>query len=377
MAKYVAVTEGAATVRVPAAEKVSREMEVFYNPVMKLNRDVTVLLLRTLGEERKKADGDFEGFTIGSPLAGTGVRECRLLLELEKGLVKEISINDYSKDAVKLIKSNILLNEGSLSCDDIEVSCGEANRFLLESRGFTYIDLDPFGTPNPFLDAAVKRLQRRGFLGVTATDTAALAGTYPAACRRKYWAEPMRNHLMHETGLRILIRKIQLVGAQYEKALVPVFSYSKDHYMRVFFLNERRKKATDVILKKHQYLHYCQRCLGVSVDKENTKICCGGHTSVAGPLWVGQLWDAGLAARMARANRAWRYGQPENQKFLDTIAAEAKAPASLLGFYPLNLVRKTLNRIPKRKEDLLGKKGVWPTHFEGNAVKAERIKLLF
>jgi tRNA G26 N,N-dimethylase Trm1 len=63
--KYVTVTEGAATVRVPAAAKVSREMEVFYNPVMKLNRDITVLLLRTLGKARKKVDGDFEGFTIG------------------------------------------------------------------------------------------------------------------------------------------------------------------------------------------------------------------------------------------------------------------------------------------------------------------------
>jgi tRNA (guanine26-N2/guanine27-N2)-dimethyltransferase len=377
MATYVAVREGAATVRVPAAEKVSREMEVFYNPAMKLNRDVTVLLLKVVGKQRKKEERDFGGFAIGSPLAGTGVRECRLLVELEKGLIKEIAINDYSKDAVTLIKKNLLLNKKNLNSKDIRVSCGEANRFLLESRGFTYIDLDPFGTPNPFLDAAVKRLQRRGLLGVTATDTAALAGTYPAACRRKYWAEPMRNHLMHEAGLRILVRKVQLVGAQYEKALVPVFSYAKDHYMRVFFLNERRKKAADVILKNHQYLHYCPRCLNVGSSNSNTKICCGGSTRVAGPLWAGQLWDAGLASKIARTNRDWRYGQPENQKLLDTIASEAKAPASLLGFYPLNLVRKTLNRMPKRKEDLLGKKGVWPTHFEGNAVKAEKIKLLF
>ncbi|MCU0373510.1 MAG: ATP-binding protein, partial [Ignavibacteria bacterium] len=42
--------------------------------------------------------------------------------------------------------------------------------------GFDYIDIDPFGSPCPFLDAAIKRLSRGGILAVTATDTSALAG---------------------------------------------------------------------------------------------------------------------------------------------------------------------------------------------------------
>ena len=274
-----------------------------------------------------------------------------------------------------LIKKNILLNKESLTCEKIEVSCDEANKFLLNSRGFTYIDLDPFGTPNPFLDAATKRLQRGGFLAVTATDTSALAGTYPDACWRKYWAEPLRNHLMHEVGLRILIRKVQLVAAQYEKALVPVFSYAKDHYMRVVFQNERRKKATDAVLREHQYLHYCPRCLGVTASKRNVMSCCNAATVVAGPLWTGRLWDARLAAAMARTNKTWIYGQPANQRFLDTLAAEART--DVIGFYHLNLVKKAFGKTPLRKEELLVRKGVFPTHFEGNAVRAERSELLW
>ena len=43
---------------------------------------------------------------------------------------------------------------------------------ILHSKGFDYIDLDPFGSPNIFLDSAVKRLGRNGILAVTATDTA-------------------------------------------------------------------------------------------------------------------------------------------------------------------------------------------------------------
>ncbi len=392
---YTTITEGAATVRVPVAAKVSKEMEVFYNPVMKLNRDVSVLLLKTVGEERlaksrkegttktaKAAVEDetakpFDGFSIGSPLAGTGIRECRFLVELERGLVKELAANDYDGKAAALIRKNIELNDKGLNCDEIEVSCTEANKFLLDSTGFTYIDLDPFGTPNPFLDAAVKRLQRGGILAVTATDTSALAGTYPDAGRRKYWAEPMRNHLMHDVGLRILIRKAQLIAAQYEKALVPVYSYSKDHYMRVFLLNERRKKATDAVLRQHKYLHYCPRCLGISTSTINSRTCCGRQTQSAGPLWTGQLWDKRLARRMAAVNKKWLHGRPENQKLLDLLAAEAQAPVGLIGFYPLNLVRQAYRKMPLRKDVLLARKGVWPTHFEANAVKAKAVELLF
>jgi len=118
----------------------------------------------------------------------------------------------------------------------------DANLFLLNSTGFDYIDIDPFGTPNPFLDSAVKRISRDGILAVTSTDTAALTGTYPKATLRKYWAYSKKDEMMHETGLRILIRKIQLIAAQYDKALVPIFSYFKDHYYRIFFNSVKGKK---------------------------------------------------------------------------------------------------------------------------------------
>ena len=37
----------------------------------------------------------------------------------------------------------------------------------------------------------------------------------------------VRNHMMHELGLRILIRKIQLQGAQFDKALIPCLRITK------------------------------------------------------------------------------------------------------------------------------------------------------
>ncbi len=420
------ITEGGARGEVHLAATVSKEMEVFYNPVMKLNRDVSVLLLKTLGEQRRQAEiisldergrgvgeakndgrvsdgekrnerererkkrgkgldeGSIRGFSveawrgwrIGSPLAGSGIRECRFLVELEEGLVESVSANDQAEEAVALIRKNIELNEEKLTCEEIEVSCAEANRFLLESTGFSYIDVDPFGTPNPFLDAAVKRLQRDGILAVTATDTSALSGTYPDACRRKYWAEPMRNHLMHEAGIRILIRKVQLIGAQYEKLLLPIYCFSKDHYLRVFFLCQKHgRKEVANLLTAHRYLHHCPFCLSTTMSDENCAECCVRRTLTAGPLWSGLLWNAELAEAMALMNASWRHGQPENQGLLETIAAEARAP--VIGFYPFNLVRQRLGKEPGKKHLLLGKQGIWPTHFFSNAVKVERIALLF
>lgn len=49
-------------------------------------------------------------------------------------------------------------------------------------KRFTVIDLDPYGGPNKFLDAAIQSIEEGGLLMVTATDMAVLAGNTPEAC---------------------------------------------------------------------------------------------------------------------------------------------------------------------------------------------------
>lgn len=41
---------------------------------------------------------------------------------------------------------------------------------------FTIIDLDPYGSPTPFLDAAVQSIADGGLLCITCTDMAVLCG---------------------------------------------------------------------------------------------------------------------------------------------------------------------------------------------------------
>ena len=299
------MAEGKAIIKTTQEDKISKEMPVFYNPVMKSNRDISVLLLNSINKNN---------LSIADPLAGSGIRSIRFLLELNKNKIKTISINDYSKSSIKSIKENLRLNKIKIS-KKIIIKNEDANLFLLKSTGFDYIDVDPFGTPNPYLDSAIKRLARDGILAVTATDTAPLCGTYPTACLRKYWAMPLRNELMHEIGLRILIRKIQLIGAQYEKALMPIFSYYKEHYFRVFLRCEKGKKGVDDIIKQH------------------------GMFENAGPLWKGKLWDSKLTDSMTKK---------AEDRFLSIINEESKIDA--IGFYDIHKIckRNKIKQLPKK-----------------------------
>lgn len=334
------ITEGKAVIKAHLG-KISKDLPVFYNPVMELNRTFSVILLKAT--QRKNLQ-------IGLPLSGSGIRAIRLIKELEKDQIKKIYINDLSKQAVKSINTNLKLNK--IPKSKISLSNTEANLFLLNSKGFDYIDIDPFGSPNPFLDSATRRLARNSILAVTATDTAALCGTHPKTCARKYFAHHQKTPLMHELGLRILIRKVQLIAVQYDRALTPIFSYSKEHYMRIFFHCVKSKQATDKILKQHSFFNDY------------------------GPLWIGQLWDKKLTKEMLKL-------LPDN-KFLQIIEKESQI--NQLGFHHIHALCKRHKFMIPSKENLFNtikKKGykvslthLTPAGIRSNIPEKELIKII-
>ncbi len=334
------ITEATVTIEAPKEEKISADLPVFYNPVMKFNRDVSILLLKAI---------DNTGMQICDLLAGSGIRSIRFLTELDPKKIRSITINDYDKQSVDIINKNIKANKGKFTdrTADIIVTNKEANTLLHGSTGFDYIDIDPFGTPNPFLDIATRRMSRNGILAVTATDTSALAGTFPKACRRKYWATPDRGPLKHESGLRILIRKVQLIAAQYDKALTPIYSYSKEHYIRVFFRCTKGKTKVDELLKQH-----------------------GEHNN-AGPMWLGQLCDPKLADKIDKLAHGLDYGT--DLKFLDTIQEESKI--NIVGFHDLHaLCKKNKLEVPRFEplfKKIMKKHKLARTHFSDYGIRSD------
>ncbi len=329
------ISEGKAVILVHEG-RISKKLPIFYNPVMKFNRDLSLVLLKSLKRP---------GLRIADPLAGSGVRSLRFLKELPKNQIKEIHINDIKKDFLKIVKLNLGKNRLKLS-KKIKLSSQDANLFLLKNRPFDYIDIDPFGTPNPFLDSAVKNINKNGILAVTATDTSALCGAYENACKRKYWAKPLHDCRMHEIGLRILVRKIQLVAGQYKKAVYPLLCYSKEHYMRAFFCCEQGKSKVDEILSKHKFFE-----------------------TDAGPIWSGRLSNSSIINEMITSTK-----DKEILKFLQLLREEE---IGLVGFYDIHWLAKKhkLKELPKKRDILfllkkLGFKAV-ETHFSGSGIRSD------
>ena len=334
---------------------VHARMEIFYNPLMKSNRNISLVLLNSITNKNLK---------LALPLAGSGIRGLRFLQELKRGKIKELFVNDKKDNFIKIFNQNLLLNK--LSSSKVKIHNEEANLFLLHQAGFDYIDLDPFGTPNPFLATAVARISRKGILAVTATDTAALSGTYPKSTQRKYWAKSLRCHLMHEIGLRILIRKVQLQGVQFDKVLIPILSYHKDHYFRVYFISAKGKEKCDELIKQHKYLLYCSNCLTSLVSENNCGTCdCGKKFDFAGPLWVGDLFDSKLVKKMAKTNPF-----PEEQKFLDLLAEESTKKT--VGFYDLHVLAKKYKLKVLKNEFVLQKIKGARTHFSTVGVRSDK-----
>lgn len=165
---HVLINEGLVHIRIPPFEKVSSRAPVFYNPVMELNRDLSVLALQQFKSEIEK------GLSICDAFGGSGIRGIRYGKEVSG--VDGVVINDVNPLAVSLARDNSLEN----GLDNVTVCQMDANLLLRLCKGkFNVVDIDPFGTPSPFIDSVAVNLPRNSMLAVTATDTSALCGTYP------------------------------------------------------------------------------------------------------------------------------------------------------------------------------------------------------
>jgi len=107
---------------------------------------------------------------------------------------------------------------------------------LQQSPQYDVIDLDPYGSAAPFLDAAVQAVQDGGMLNVTCTDMVALGGSHPETCFGRYNASfPLqRAPYVQEVALHILLQSLAVTAAKYGRSIRPILSVGMDFYVRVF-----------------------------------------------------------------------------------------------------------------------------------------------
>lgn len=369
------VKEGETELEVPKLEKyrassheyVPSMTPVFYNPLMELSRDISVASIQTIAED----EGELR---ICDPLAGVGARGLRYAKEVRK--VSEVVVNDRSSEAVKLIRLNIERN----GLSSVKEQNKDANVLLHENKGrFQVIDLDPFGSPSPFMDAACSALPRQGALLATATDTAPLCGAYPEACLRKYGARSLRTPYCHELGLRILIGFCQRVGAQHDLALSPLLSHSTRHYFRAHFLARKGARKANEIMKKQGYVSHCFDCgcrvVNVGLPVELPKKCdCGRGFDHGGPMWIGDLIDKNFVWRVIEelSNEKFRLGG-DARKLLNLCIGEVNGSPA---FYDLHEISSQVNTSPPKLRIVLNelrKRGHFAarTHFSGTGLRTD------
>ena len=279
------IEEGATALWVPRQDSTVAfppgSAPIFYNPRMALNRDATVLVA-SCSEPRTYLDA----------MGATGIRGCRVGHETST----QVTINDRDPDATTLIRKN---------CDHLglsaTVTCRDANA-LMSEEPFDFVDLDPFGTPAPFIDAGIRSSMR--MIGITATDTAPLCGAHLKAGIRRYMARPMNTDYHAEVGLRILLGYAARMTARYDRGILPVFCFAHEHFVRLHLRLARGTQAADRTIAR---LGYIYQCTGCPYRSETTGqfpehlVCpdCGRPLSPIGPLWTGAIQDTEFLATMA------------------------------------------------------------------------------
>lgn len=345
------VTEGRTQLFVPEARTESgpgkKQGRVFYNQQMAFNRDVSVMFF---------SHPDVKPNRALDAMSATGARAIRIMNEARPNT--EFHINDWEKESVEVIRQNIELN-GLQNC----VARNEDLRCLLAGDKFDYIDLDPFGTPVPYLHPSIQGLRRNGILAVTATDTAPLAGTHAKKCVRRYQARPLRCIFGHEVGLRILLGYVARQAAMFDRGVEPLLCFYADHYMRLYVRMPETADSADATLENLGYIRFDRGTHERMVSKDWEK-------GMSGPIWTAPVNDRAFVQKLELVDGLAQRNRCE--KYLNLWKSELDVPY----FYENNELSSEIGCSPLKLEKLLEGMAeigqVSKTHFSPTGFKSDQ-----
>ncbi|EGS21954.1 N,N-dimethylguanosine tRNA methyltransferase-like protein [Thermochaetoides thermophila DSM 1495] len=271
-------------------------------------------------------------FRILDALSASGLRALRYAQEVP--FATSVTANDLLKTAAEAIERNVMHNglvgKIRITVDDAiahmyEVVVKDLRRVHLSggkpgpSEKYDVIDLDPYGSAAPFLDAAVQAVRDDGgLLCITCTDSGVWASNgYPEKCYSLYGGIPVKGWYSHEVGLRLILHAIEAAANKYGLAMEPLLSLSVDFYCRVFVRIRKSPATVKFAGGKTMILYSCGGGCGSwttqllmknkpAPNKKGTGIfykhgftkapttdskCehCGSTMHLAGPMYAGRL----------------------------------------------------------------------------------------
>ncbi|RMZ86614.1 hypothetical protein DV736_g6160, partial [Chaetothyriales sp. CBS 134916] len=272
-------------------------------------------------------------FTILDALSASGIRAMRYAREIP--FATTIIANDFSQDAVQSIELNIKHNDVA---QVVYSNTGDARAYMYSKVGnerppspgyvhrFDVIDLDPYGTAAPFIDASLNAIIDGGLLCVTCTDAGVFASNaYPEKTFALYGGIPMKGAHSHEAGLRLILNSIATTVAKYGIAIEPLLSLSIDFYARIFIRVHKSPSAVKLLAGTTMIVYSCDTGCGSwvtqplarnqeKVDRaggiffkhsfaqaiNSPQLCehCNRKMHLGGPMWAGPLHNPEFIRRV-------------------------------------------------------------------------------
>ncbi|XP_004468491.1 TRMT1-like protein isoform X3 [Dasypus novemcinctus] len=324
---------------------IPQKTDSYFNPKMKLNRQLIFCTLAALAEERKPLE-------CLDAFGATGIMGLQWAKHL--GNAVKVTINDLNENSVTLIQENCHLNklkvvvdskeeekndgvlEGEENLGNIKVTKMDAN-VLMHLRSFDFIHLDPFGTSVNYLDSAFRNIRNLGIVSVTSTDISSLYAKAQHVARRHYGCNIVRTEYYKELAARIVVAAVARAAARCNKGIEVLFAVALEHFVLVVVRVLRGPTSADETAKKIQYLIHCQWCEERIFQKDGNmveenpyrQLPCNCHGSMPGktaielgPLWSSSLFNTGFLKRMLF--QSLHHGLDDIQTLIKTLIFESE-----------------------------------------------------